>query len=87
MTQFFSVIFSRLPQNSSLASTGYEIELYRGQNPFKEKQYELYCSAGFWGHKNMVTTHLFFVNSFGNELFRVAPLVVDQFKPHVDQSI
>ena len=36
--------------------------------------------------KNMVTTRLFFVNSFGNAVFRVARLV-DQFKRQVDQSI
>ena len=34
--------------------------------------------------KNMVTTQLFFVNSF--RVFRVAPLV-DQLKRQVDQSI
>ena len=51
MTHFYSVNFSRLQQNSTLASTGYEIELYRGQSPFKEEQYELCCSAGFLGHK------------------------------------
>ena len=34
--------FSRFPQNSSLASTGYEKVLYGGQNPFKGEQYELY---------------------------------------------
>ena len=36
--------------------------------------------------KNMVTTQLFFVNSFRNAVFRVAPLV-DQLKRQVDQSI
>ena len=36
--------------------------------------------------KNMVTTQLFFVNSFGNAVFRVAP-IVDQFKRQVDQSL
>ena len=36
--------------------------------------------------KNLVTTQLFFVNSFGNAVFRVAPLN-DQFKLQVDQSI
>ena len=51
MTQFYSVNFSRLPENSSLAKTGYEIVLYRGQNPFKEEPYELCCSAGFSGYK------------------------------------
>ena len=35
---------------------------------------------------NMVTTQLFFVISFGNAVFRVAPLV-DQFKRQVDQLI
>ena len=43
MTQFYSVNFSRLPQKSSLASTGYEIVLNRVQNPFKGEQYELCC--------------------------------------------
>ena len=55
MTRFgdsiFSVNCSRLPQTSSLAITGYEIVIYRSQNPFKEEQYELCCSAGFSGHK------------------------------------
>ena len=36
--------------------------------------------------KNMVTTQLFFDNSFGNAVFWVAP-PVDQFKRQVDQSI
>ena len=36
--------------------------------------------------KNLATTQLFFVNSFENLVFRVAPLV-DQFKRQVDQSI
>ena len=51
MTQFYSVNFSRLPQNSSLASAGYEIVLNRGQKSFNEEQYELCCSAGFSGYK------------------------------------
>ena len=37
MTRFYSVNFSRLPEISSLASTGYRIVLYGGQNPFKEE--------------------------------------------------
>ena len=36
--------------------------------------------------KNMVTTQMFFVKSFRNAVFRVAPLV-DQLKRQVDQSI
>ena len=36
--------------------------------------------------KNLVTTQLFLINSFGNAIFRVAPLV-DQFKRQVDQSL
>ena len=51
MTQYYSVNFSRLQQISILASAGYEIVLYRGQSPIKEKQNELCCSAGFSGHK------------------------------------
>ena len=55
MTRLYDSIcivnFSRLLQNSSLASTWYEITLYRGQNPFKEEHYELCCSAGFSGHQ------------------------------------
>ena len=86
MTQFYSVNFSRLPQNSSLASTGYEILLYRGQNPFKEEEFELCFSAGFSGHKKHGYDSTVFVNSFGNAVFRVAPLV-DQVKRLLDQSI
>ena len=51
MIQFYSVNFSRLPQFSSLLSTGFEIVLYGGQNPFREEQYELCCSAGFSAHQ------------------------------------
>ena len=51
MTQLYSANFSRLPQDSSMAKTGYEIVLCGGQNPFKEEQYELCCSAGFLGHQ------------------------------------
>ena len=36
--------------------------------------------------KNLVTTQQFFVNSFGNGVFRVAPLI-DQFRRQVDQPI
>ena len=51
MTQFYFVNFLRLPQDCCLASTGYEIVLYGGQNPFKEEQSEQGCSAGFSGHQ------------------------------------
>ena len=84
MTQFYSANISCFPQSSSLASTGYESVLYEGQNPFKGDQYELYCWAGFQDTKNLVTTQLFFVNFFGNPVFRIAPLVY-QFKRQVDQ--
>ena len=40
----------------------------------------------FWDTKNMATTQLFFVNLFGNAVFRIDPLV-DQFQRQVVQSI
>ena len=89
MTRLHSVKFWHLPQNSSLARAGYEIVLCGGQNPFKEEQYELMnyvVYRAFQDTKNLVTTQQFFVEPFGNAVFRFAPLV-DQFKRQVDQSI
>ena len=44
------------------------------------------AQRAFRDTKNTVTSQLFFVNLFGNAVFRVGPLV-DQFKHQVDQSI
>ena len=84
MTQFYSVNYSRPAQNFSLASTGYEIVLYRGQNPFKEEQYELCSSAGFSGHKKHGDDSTVFRQFIWE---RGAAPIVDQFKRQVVQSI
>ena len=86
MSQFHSVNFSGLPQNSSLASTGYEIVYTEARNHLKRSNMSYVLQRAFRDTKNMVTTQLFFVNSFGNAVFRVATLV-NQSKRQVDQSI
>ena len=86
MTQCYTVNFSCLPQNSTLASTGYEIVLYRSQTHLKKSNMIYAVQRAFWDTKNMVTTQLFFVNLFGNAVFQIDPLV-DQFQRQVDQSI
>ena len=84
MTQFYSVNLWRLPQNSSLARTGYEIVLCGDQNSFKEEQFELCCLSGFSGHQKPGDDSTIFNQTIWER--RVAPQV-DQCRRQVDQSI